>query len=92
LFDAVYHIRLQPVQRDAQGQLVTSGMATLFAFSVSEATAAQLLLQPGAEPQLELPSSVSASVGVRPSIRRGRRSGAFPTDDPPTPAPPVQAH
>jgi hypothetical protein len=92
LFQAVYHIRLQPVQRNAQGQIVASGMATLFAFSVDEATTAQLVLQPGAEPQLDLPSSISASAGVRPAIRRGRRSGAFPTDDPPKPAPPVQVH
>lgn len=92
LFEAVYRIRLQPVQRDAQGQLVASGMATLFAFSVSESAAAQLLLQPGAEAALDLPSSISASVGVRPSVRRGRRNGTFPTGNPPTPAPPAQAH
>jgi hypothetical protein len=67
-------------------------MATLFAFSVSEATAAQLLLQPGAEPQLELPSSVSASLGVRPAVGRERRNARFPTNNPPTPAPAAQVH
>jgi len=92
LFDAAYHIRLQPVQRDAQGQLVASGMATLFAFSVSEDTAAQLALQPGAEPELELPTSASASLGLRPAVGRERRNARFPTNNPPTPAPAPQVH
>ena len=92
LFDAAYHIRLQPVQRNAQGQLVASGMATLFAFSVSEDTAAQLALQPGAEPELELPTSASASLGLRPAVGRERRNARFPSNNPPTPAPPAPAN
>ncbi len=88
-FEAVYRLRLTPIQRNAQGAVVARGCPTLLAFAVSEAAALALQQEAAVESIVEPESILPENVSAQPVVARGRRMSAFKSGERPQGAAPA---
>lgn len=89
VFDSIYRIRIQPLERDALGAIVARGCPTLLGFAVSEAGAALLNNELGLESTLETGATLPENLSARPTTTRARRVVSFSTGERPASAPQV---
>lgn len=89
VFDAIYRIRIEPLQRDALGAIVARGCPTLLGFAVSEAGADLLDNELGVESTLEASAALPENLSARPTTTRARRVVSFTPGERPSSAPQV---
>lgn len=89
VFEAVYRIRVQPIQRNALGDVAARGCPTLLGFAVSPSGVALLEGEHGLEMSLEAGAVLPENLSARPTTSRARRVTSFAPGDRPTSAPQV---
>lgn len=90
-FDSVYRVRLTPIERNAQGDIVGFGCPTLLAFAVSEQAALALSSEVEFELGVETQTIAPENLSVTPIMTRTRRVKSFKIGERPQSSPPAPA-